>query len=152
MDIPCTVRRGTPDDTDALAGHNCAMARETEAKELDRTVATSGVRRLFERPEHGFYLVAERDGKVVGSLMVTPEWSDWRDGFFWWIQSVYVDAAHRRSGVYRMLHETVRTKAREAGDVWGIRLYVEQDNANAREVYARMGMDVTPYRLYEEPL
>ena len=150
MDIPCTVRRATPRDMDVLVAHNCAMAHETEGKELDRDVVTRGVLGLFERPAHGFYLVAERAGRVAGSLMVTSEWSDWRDGFFWWVQSVYVDAAHRRRGIYRSLYDEVRTEAREADDVCGLRLYVERENAAARSVYARLGMDETSYRLYEE--
>ncbi|MDJ0522864.1 MAG: GNAT family N-acetyltransferase [Planctomycetota bacterium] len=152
MELSCSVRRATPQDTDVLVAHNCAMAHETEGKELEPDVVTRGVERLLHLPEHGFYLVAERDGKVVGSLMVTSEWSDWRDGFFWWVQSVYIAPDHRRTGIYRSLYDEVRTEAREAEDVRGLRLYVEQTNRNARAVYARLGMDETSYRLYEELL
>ncbi len=152
MDIPCTVRRASQADADTLVRFNCAMAHETEDKGLDAEVVERGVRGLFERPDHGFYLVAERDGDVAGSLMVTPEWSDWRDGFFWWVQSVYVQADHRRTGVYSALYEAVRTRARAASDVCGIRLYVERENTGAREVYSRLGMEETAYRLYEELL
>ena len=150
MDIPCTVRRATPRDAQALVRHNCAMAHETEGKELDRPVVTRGVSGLFERPGHGFYLVAERDGAIVGSLMVTSEWSDWRDGFFWWVQSVYVLPAHRRRGLFRTLHRHVRDLALEAGDVCGLRLYVERDNAGAHRTYEAVGMRETAYRLWEE--
>ncbi|MDF1702208.1 MAG: GNAT family N-acetyltransferase, partial [Planctomycetota bacterium] len=105
-----------------------------------------------ERPAHGFYLVAERSGTTAGSLMITPEWSDWRGGFFWWIQSVYVAPDHRRTGVYRALYDQVQAYAQEADDVIGIRLYVERENEGAREVYRRLGMEETPYRLYESSL
>ena len=152
MELSCSVRRATPRDTDVLVAHNCAMAHETEGKELDAAVVLRGVQGLLARPDHGFYLVAENDGVVVGSLMVTPEWSDWRDGFFWWVQSVYVAPEQRRTGVYRSLYEEVRTAAREATDVLGLRLYVERANRPARAVYAHMGMDETSYRLYEELL
>ena len=149
MDLPCFVRHAEPRDADVLVTHNCAMAHETEGKALDPAVVTRGVRGLFERPDHGFYVVAEREGAIAGSLMVTFEWSDWRDGFFWWIQSVYVDPAQRRTGVYRALYDEVSTAARAAGGVRGLRLYVERENASARAVYGRLGMDETSYRLYE---
>jgi len=149
MELPCIVRRGEPGDADVLVAHNCAMAHETEGRALDPSVVTRGVWGLFKRREHGFYLVAERGGAVVGSLMVTYEWSDWRDGYFWWIQSVYVDRAHRRTGVYRALHDEVVAAARAAEGVRGVRLYVERENASARAVYGRLGMDETTYRLYE---
>lgn len=152
MELPCSVRRAAPRDADALVAHNCAMARETEGKKLDPEVVSRGVQGLFTKPDHGFYLVAETDGLVVGSLMITCEWSDWRDGFFWWVQSVYIAPDHRRTGIYRSLYDEVRTEAREADDVRGLRLYVEQTNRNARAVYARLGMDETSYRLYEELL
>ena len=144
------VRPGTADDVDVIARFQEAMAAETEDKPLDPAVVRAGVRGLLDRPEHGFYLVAQRGDAAAGSLMVTPEWSDWRGGFFWWIQSVYVDPDHRRTGVYRALHEAVRAQAAAHGEVIGIRLYVERENDGARAVYARLGMEETPYRLYEE--
>ncbi len=152
MELSCTVRQATPTDIAALVAHNCAMAHETEGKELDPAVVECGVRGLLARPEHGFYLVAENRGAVVGSLMVTPAWSDWRDGFFWWVQSVYVAHEHRRTGIYRSLYDEVRTEARENENVCGLRLYVERENKAARDVYRRLGMDETSYRLYEELL
>lgn len=146
------IRRGSTADAPTIAAFQEAMAAETEDKPLDAAVVLAGVQGLLERPAHGFYLVAERSGATAGSLMVTPEWSDWRGGFFWWIQSVYVDPAHRRTGVYRALYEEVRRQATREGGVIGIRLYVERENTGAREVYNRLGMDETPYRLYESPL
>ena len=126
------------------------MARETEEKEVSTEVAEAGVAGLFERPGAGFYVVAERGGEVAGSLMVTPEWSDWRNGWFWWVQSVYVRPEHRRAGIYRALYEHVRLDAAGTPDVCGLRLYVERENEGARAVYQRLGMEETSYRLYEE--
>lgn len=143
------VRLGNLADAPTIASFQEAMAAETEDKPLDPAVVLAGVEGLLARPEHGFYLVARRGDAVAGSLMVTPEWSDWRGGFFWWIQSVYVDPAHRRQGVYRALHDAVQARARDDGHVIGIRLYVERENEGARAVYRRLGMDETGYRLYE---
>lgn len=150
MSAPFTIRRAKPSDAPHLAAFNRAMAMETEDKPLDAQVVAAGVEGLFARPEAGFYVVAEREGALAGSLMVTPEWSDWRDGWFWWVQSVYVRPEHRRRGVYKALYEHVRTAARSEPDVCGLRLYVERTNEGARSVYRRLGMDETSYRLYEE--
>ena len=111
-----------------------------------------GVEAVLSDPGHGFYVVADTGGEIAGSLLVTFEWSDWRNGRFWWIQSVYVRPAYRRRGVYRALHEFVRDRARSTGGVVGLRLYVERENAVAQRTYAALGMDETPYRMYEEPL
>ena len=146
------IRRGTIDDVEALVDFNVAMAQETESRTLAREVVDAGIRGLVEQPARGFYLVAERASQVVGALMVTREWSDWRNGDFWWIQSVYVHPDHRRSGVYRRLYETVRRAAVSKAGVCGIRLYVERDNARARSTYEALGMHETPYRLFESDI
>ena len=147
-DPTLTVRPGRAADHATIVDFNAAMAAETEDKGLDRGALERGVSRMLAEPEHGFYLIAERGGEVAGQLMVTFEWSDWRDGQFWWIQSVYVPRGFRRTGVYRALHEAVAARARQAG-ACGLRLYVEQENAKAQEVYRRMGMDRTNYQLFE---
>jgi ribosomal protein S18 acetylase RimI-like enzyme len=146
------VRAAAPADAAALVDFNCAMALETEGKALDIAVVTRGVDGLFEQSRAGFYLVAEVGDEIAGCLMVTPEWSDWRNGWFWWVQSVYVKPAHRRRGVYRALYERVRRDARAGSAVRGLRLYVERGNERAQAVYRRLGMGETPYRLYEEML
>ncbi len=145
-----TIRRATVDDAETLARFNEAMARETEDKPLDPDTVRAGVRGVFDKPEQAFYLVAERDATVVGALMITTEWSDWRNADFWWIQSVYVRPEERRTGVYTALHRDVRQRARDAPDVCGLRLYVEQDNTEAQAAYEELGMTVPPYRMYEE--
>jgi len=147
-----TIRRATVDDAETLARFNEAMAAETEDKTLDPDTVRAGVRAVFDKPEQAFYLVAERDDRIVGSLMITTEWSDWRNGDFWWIQSVYVCPEARRTGVYTALHRDVRRRARDADDVCGLRLYVERDNAAARAAYEELGMAEPPYRMYEEML
>ena len=146
-----TIRAATPADVETIASFNEAMATETEGKTLDPATIRAGVRGLFARPDLGFYVVAEDGGRIVGQLMITYEWSDWRDGVFWWIQSVYVRPGTRGKGVYRALHAHVRTMAKAAGGVCGFRLYVEKENAAAQETYRRLGMHETPYVLFEEP-
>jgi len=145
------IRSATPADAETIASFNEAMAVETEGKTLDPATVRAGVRGLFARPEFGFYVVAEDGGRIVGQLMITFEWSDWRNGVFWWIQSVYVRPEFRGRGVYRALHGHVKAMAKNAGSVCGFRLYVEKENAAAQETYRRLGMHETPYVLFEEP-
>jgi ribosomal protein S18 acetylase RimI-like enzyme len=150
MNDELTIRPAIAGDADALAAFNIAMARETEGKRLRPDVVGAGVRRMLAEPGLGFYLVAEAGGKVVGSLMVTTEWSDWRNGRFWWIQSVYVVTEWRRRGVFRALYAHVKALAAAAPDVCGFRLYVEHENADAQATYRQLGMEMTDYRLMEE--
>jgi GNAT superfamily N-acetyltransferase len=145
-----TVRRGEQRDADVIAAFNAAMALETEGKALIPERIAAGVRRLIETPSLGFYLVAECEGRVIACLMITNEWSDWRNGLFWWIQSVYVDKGWRRQGVYRRLYAAVRDMAQADPGVCGFRLYVEKDNAVAHATYAALGMAQTDYLIYEE--
>lgn len=144
------IRRGQPGDRDALVAFNLAMARETEGRELDRKTVNAGVAAVFQSEDRGFYLVAtSTDNKIVGGLLITYEWSDWRNGVIWWIQSVYVEPGWRRRGVYRRLYEAVKTDALERGSVAGIRLYVERENAVAHSVYESLGMKQAHYDMYE---
>ena len=144
------IRRAVPGDAAAIADFNAAMARETEHLELDAPRLRAGVEAVLADAGKGFYLVAENaDRRVVGQLMITYEWSDWRNGVFWWIQSVYVEPVARGTGVYRRLYEQVREAAAGAGNVCGLRLYVERENTRAQEVYRRQGMRPTAYEMYE---
>ncbi len=149
MDGSLRVRAARPDDLESLVDFNCRLARETEDHELDPATVRRGLTRLFDNPAAGFYTVAEQEGRVVGCLLITFEWSDWRDGWLWWIQSVYVVEAARRLGVFRQLFEHVREKAETDGDVRGLRLYVERGNGRAQATYASMGLEEAPYKLYE---
>ena len=144
------IRIGENKDADIIAKFNIAMAWETERKKLSPPAVAGGVQTLLENPRHGFYVVAEIEHEVVASLMVTFEWSDWRDASFWWIQSVYVKPEFRKQGVFRKLYAFVKGKASQETNVCGLRLYVEQDNIVAQNTYERIGMNQTPYKLYEE--
>lgn len=144
-----TIRRAGPGDAGALVAFNLAMAAETEGRALDRDTLSAGVRAALADPDLGRYYVAEQDGRVLGALMVTREWSDWRNGQFWWIQSVYVEPGARGRGLYRALYDHVLGRAREDPGVCGLRLYVEAENRRARAVYEHLGMQPSTYRLYE---
>ncbi len=144
------IRTATLSDAETIAQFNEAMAAETEDKSLDGETLRAGVRSMMRAPDRGFYLVAEREGDVVGSLMITTEWSDWRNGTFWWVQSVYVRPEARRQGVYKELYAEVKRRAQAEDDVCGARLYVEKENDGARKTYTRLGMTETAYRMYEE--
>lgn len=146
------VRVATAADGDAFVRFNCAMALETENKRLPEEKVVSGVRSVLDDPARGFYVVAECNAEIVGALMVTFEWSDWRDANFWWIQSVYVIPQYRKRGVYRALYQFVRERAQSAGGVCGFRLYVEKDNLGAQQAYESLGMSKCDYLMYEEPL
>lgn len=145
-----SIRKAELRDQTAIAGFNRSMALETEGRSLIPERVAAGVLRLLSDPSLGFYVVAERRNKVVGCLMVTNEWSDWRSGLFWWIQSVYVEAGSRRQGVYRRLYDFVRQQAQADPGVCGFRLYVEKENAVAQKTYASLGMAQTDYLVYEE--
>nr|CAA6830161.1 MAG: Protein export cytoplasm protein SecA ATPase RNA helicase (TC 3.A.5.1.1) [uncultured Thiotrichaceae bacterium] len=146
---PINIRQATPQDAQAIADFNSLMAMETEGKTLQPDTIFSGVTNMIANPAYGYYLVAEQDGQVVGSLMVTSEWSDWRDGLFWWIQSVYIRKEWRRQGIYRKLYDMVKTLAAENGNICGYRLYVEKDNLKAQQTYQSLGMTETDYFIYE---
>lgn len=145
-----TIGYAKAEDARIICDFNVAMALETEGKALDRDVVFSGVQRLIANPSYGFYVVARDGDQVAASLMVTTEWSDWRDGIFWWIQSVYVSPDYRRRGIYRKMYDFVRGAASKNPDICGFRLYVDGDNKGAQKTYADLGMSETDYRLYEE--
>jgi len=144
-----TVRNATREDVSFLAECNLAMAYESEKKRLDPEVLTRGIVAVFDHPERGFYLVAESDGRPAGSLLITHEWSDWRNGGWWWIQSVYVMPEARRGGVFRAMYREVDARARTSEGVIGLRLYVEKENVRAQATYAALGMWPAYYSLYE---
>lgn len=144
-----TIRIASLEDAALLAEWAQAMAWETEHKTLDPDTVIEGVQRGLHDPERARYFVAEQDGRAVGTLMLTAEWSDWRCADWWWIQSVYVLPTHRRHGVFRALYRHVEALAISTDGVCGLRLYVERDNAAAQATYQRMGMVDAGYRMYE---
>jgi ribosomal protein S18 acetylase RimI-like enzyme len=146
------IRLATIEDAATIASFNAAMAMETENKTLDMEMVETAVRAAFESDDKGFYIVAEEDGVVLGSLMLTYEWSDWRNAWWWWIQSVYVRPEGRGRRIYSRLYDEVKRRAKEAGNVFGIRLYVEYENENAQRVYEKLGMEREHYHMYAEQL
>lgn len=145
-----SIRKAAAADGTAISRFNQAMAMETEGKRLVPALVDAGVRRLLEQPSLGFYVVAAQGDRIVACLMVTQEWSDWRNGLFWWIQSVFVEEPWRKKGVYRGLYQHVRELAQDDGNVCGFRLYVEKDNAVAQQTYAALGMEKTDYFIFEQ--
>ena len=144
------IRPAEPRDRAVLVEFNCRLAFETEQKQLDRATVDAGVAALLADPSKGRYFVAESGGSVVGQLMHTREWSDWRNGDLWWVQSVYIDHEARGRGVFRRLYEHLRAEARADGSIVGIRLYVETHNTAAQETYRRVGFRDAGYLVMEE--
>ena len=142
-------REATPSDVPAIVRFQIAMAEETEQFTLDRETCTLGVRAVFAEPALGRYYVGELDGRVVSSTLITYEWSDWRNGVVWWIQSVYVVPEARRKGVYAGLYAHVKGLAKANRRVRGIRFYVDRRNTAAQEVYTRLGMNGDHYQVFE---
>ncbi len=149
------IRPATLEDLDVLTRFSAAMALETEQRRLDLTRLRQGTQAVIDQPDRGQYYVADlrqdalADTVIVGQLLITYEWSDWRNAQFWWIQSVYVHPDWRRKGIYRSMHRTIVHLARSRADVCGIRLYVEGDNTIAKRVYERVGLSPSTYRIYE---
>jgi len=146
------IRPAGVDDLAVLVRFNAALALETEGKTLDLEVCSRGVLKAFADPDRLRYWVAESDGstEVVGQAAVTREWSDWRAGWVWWFQSVYVVPRSRQRGVFRALHGAIRRVARASDDVVGLRLYVEEQNHRAQQTYRGLGMRPGGYVVYEE--
>jgi GNAT superfamily N-acetyltransferase len=147
MDI--TIRRALPADGPVIADFNLRLAQETEGLRLDDARVQAGVAALLNDPAKGVYYVAEVNGAVAGQLMITYEWSDWRNGNLWWIQSVYVKQEFRAQGVFRQLFEHVKSLAQAKNDVPALRLYVHTDNARAHRSYEKLGMSRTYYGVFE---
>jgi GNAT superfamily N-acetyltransferase len=148
--MPHTIRPATPADAPLVVEFNRLLAEETEGKTLDRAVLTPGVQAGLADPHKALYFVAEVDGVVAGQIMVTREWSDWRNGWLWWVQSVYVRRELRRRGVFRDLFAHVERLARSDSSVIGIRLYVEHANHSAQQTYRQLGMEEAGYAVWEK--
>lgn len=143
------IRKGVRADSEMIVRFNHLLAEETESVRLDLDRLRLGVTGMFDQSERGFYLVAELNGEIAGQLMITYEWSDWRNGFFWWIQSVYVKKEFRAQKIFRSLYDHVVALAKQEGNVCGLRLYADKENDRAHKVYAKLGMSVTHYDLLE---
>ncbi len=142
------IRPGLLFDAQTIVNFQLTMAMETENLKLDLATVTAGVQAIFDNPERGKYFVAELDGKVVASLLIIPEWSDWRNGFVWWIHSVYVEPKLRGQKIFSQMYEFIKAKTTSEGSR-GLRLYVEKTNLKAQRVYQNLGMTKEHYELYE---
>lgn len=149
---PIRIRAADDLDHGFLVDSNVAMALETEQLHLDRERLAEGVAGILGDPSRGFYLIAEQRHGRVGCALVTGEASDWRNGLWWWLQSVYVRPEARRQGVFRALYRHVQDLAEARPDIIGLRLYVDADNEGAQATYARLGMARARYRMFELPL
>jgi ribosomal protein S18 acetylase RimI-like enzyme len=147
--MPLSIRRATHADAATVTEFNRLLALETEHKTLDLKVLRPGVDAALGDPSRAWYFLCEDQGDIIGQTMLTFEWSDWRNGWIWWIQSVYVRSDARRRGVFRLLFEHIRTLATQTPGVVGIRLYVERENTNAQQTYERLGLEKTAYLLME---
>ena len=143
------IREAVREDASTIIGFQLEMAQETEGLALDRDTLTRGVAAVFDDPSLGRYFVAEADGRVVASLMVTHEWSDWRNGMVWWIQSVYTVPEFRRRGIYAALYTNIKARVETDPHVRGLRLYVDTTNTSAQQVYTRLEMVGDHYKVFE---
>jgi GNAT superfamily N-acetyltransferase len=147
--MPLTIRRATPADAATIVEFNCRLAEESEAKTLDREVLAQGVAAALADPHKGPYYLACEGDEVLGQMQITFEFSDWRNGWLWWIQGVYVRPDARRCGVFRALYEHVHQAARQDPEAVGLRLYVERENHKAQQTYLNLGMTWTSYQVME---
>jgi GNAT superfamily N-acetyltransferase len=147
--IKTKIRKARAGEASAIAKFNALLAWETERRRLPLARVTAGVRALLSDPAKGTYFVVEREKAIVGQLLITYEWSDWRNGNFWWIQSVYVEKPFRGQGVFRDLFEHVRSLAKARKAICGLRLYMDAHNAAARKAYERLGLKQTHYEVFE---
>ena len=143
------IRKAKPSDKSSIAGFQIAMASETEDIKLDPLTVDKGVEAVFNDPSKGIYFVAESNGKVIGSLMVTFEWSDWRNGNVWWIQSVYIKPEFRRMGIYSKMYSHVKDIVLKDKNLRGLRLYADKTNGVAQKAYHKLGMDSNHYAMFE---
>ena len=150
--IQVTIRPGRAEDLETLVQYNLALALETESLKLDAKTLRSGVEKALTRPEVSRYFVAEAHAKVIGQTMVTFEWSDWRDGVIWWLQSVYVHPDYRLQGVFHRIYSHIESEAKKDAAARAIRLYVMQDNARGMGAYQKAGMAPSGYVVYEREL
>jgi len=143
-----SIRKARLEDAPAIIDFQKKMALETEQLTLDSGIITKGVYGVFEETTRGQYWVAEKEGSVIASLLITYEWSDWRNTNVWWFQSVYVLPEYRRTGIFRSMYLTIKNEALREG-IAGLRLYVETTNTKAQKTYESLGMKSEHYTMYE---
>lgn len=149
--IDIIITKGQIEDIENIAQFQVDMAMESEGTQLDKDTVTKGVSAAMADENKGLYYIARVDGKAVGSLMLTREWSDWNNGWYWWIQSVYVEPDYRRQGVYKSMYQAVCTDAKQQ-NIAQVRLYVDKTNTRGQKVYSSLGMQESHYLIYETTL
>ena len=143
------IRPASSQDLEVMVRFNLSLAKETEDKELNEPVVREGVAKALNRPELARYFIAEKEGRVVAQTMLTMEWSDWRAGSFWWIQSVYVEPDFRGQKVFSSIYRFIQNLATKDPECCGLRLYVELENKQAIQTYEKLGMARADYQIYE---
>jgi GNAT superfamily N-acetyltransferase len=143
------VRQGEPADAPTIVDFQLKMAWETESLKLDELTVTKGVRRIFNEPQRGKYLIAEHRADTVGSMLVLNEWSDWRNGDVLWIHSLYILPDYRAQGIFRRMYEQLKAEVEQDEGLKGLRLYVDRTNVKAQKAYEKMGMTAEHYQMYE---
>jgi RimJ/RimL family protein N-acetyltransferase len=144
-----SIRKSRPEDLSAIVDFQQRLALESENFHLDATIVTKGINAMFADPSKGTYFIAEVDGEIAGCHSITYEWSDWRNGMVWWIQSVYVVEKHRKNGVFKAMFENLKTLIKNDPNLAGLRLYVDKTNKRAQKVYEAMGMNGEHYSVFE---
>lgn len=143
------IRRATIEDANVIIDFQIRMALETENLNLEKEIVRKGVTKVFNDVSKGKYYIIIEDDKIVGSLLITPEWSDWRNKSILWIQSLYIDPSHRRKGLFKYMYNYLKKMVEESDELLGLRLYVDKLNKDAQIVYENIGMDGEHYKLYE---
>lgn len=143
------IRTANRDDASKILEFQLNLANETENVALDKLVTTKGIKAVFDDPGKGVYYVAVYNNEVIGCFLITFEWSEWRNGVVWWLQSVYVDASHRRNGVFKKMYNYIIQTVSQDSSILGLRLYVDKSNLRAQKVYGNLGMNGDHYTVYE---
>ena len=143
------IRKGTTNDLNCIVNFTLNLAKETESKELNKEVVKKGVLKILEGEIQGEYFVCEINGEIAGQIMILYEWSDWRNGYFIWIQSVYVDSKYRNKGVFKTMFDHIKDFCSSNSEFLGLRLYVDKNNKNAMEAYSKAGMYESNYKFYQ---
>jgi RimJ/RimL family protein N-acetyltransferase len=144
-----SIRKSRPEDISTIVDFQQRLALESENFQLDGDTVAKGIKAMFDDPSRGVYFVAEVNGEIAGCHSITYEWSDWRNGMVWWLQSVYVVEKHRKNGVFRAMFENLKTLITNDPSLAGLRLYVDKSNARAQKVYQAMGMNGEHYSVFE---
>ena len=144
-----TIRPSKREDIGKLVEFQLRLADETENVRLNEETVSAGMHALFDEPSRGTYYVAVSHAEIVGCFLITYEWSDWRNGMVWWLQSVYVAKNHRRQGVFKIMYDHLRQIISSDPGIIGLRLYVDKTNTRAQNVYASMGMNGDHYTVFE---